>query len=119
MATLTDEQLRILRHMLGVDDRRKRPTPYRDYYCASPGDEALHELARLGYVRLYAEHDGYEWFCTTEQGKSAAVQSAISRYETKPKRRYSRFLDAKDVFPDLTFKQFLMDKRLTEIREAC
>ena len=117
MMTLTEEQLRILRHMLGIDDCRKKPIPYRNYYCANPGDAALHELARLGCVRIYAEHGGYEWFCTTEQGQSAAVQSAVSRCVTKSQRIYSRFLDVKDACPDLTFKAFLTDKRFAETRE--
>lgn len=117
MTTVTDEQLRILQHMLGIDNRRKKPVPYRDYYCANPGDAALHELMRLGYVRIYAERDGYEWFCTTEQGKSAAVRSAASRFMTKSQRVYSRFLDVKDAFPDLTFKAFLTDLQFAQIRE--
>ena len=34
---LTNDQLRTLRHMLGIDDPwMRRPVPTRDYYCANP-----------------------------------------------------------------------------------
>lgn len=118
--TYTDEQLRILRHMLGVDDRRNKVRPYRDYYCANPGDEALVELARIGAVSRYAERYGYHWYRTTDQGKAAGIASAEARVLTPAKRRYMDFLDAKDACPDLTFKAFLTGRSSHEPdRPAC
>jgi len=93
--TYTDEQLRVLRHMLGVDDRRHKVQAYRDYYCANPGDAALVELERMGAVSLYAERYGYHWYRTTDQGKAAGLASAAARVLTPAKRRYMDFLDAK------------------------
>jgi len=109
------EQLRILRHMLGIDRPDvMNPKPYRDYYCANPGDQALHELARLGAVRLYDTRGGYEWFTCTEVGRAAAIAShRIIRY-SRGAMRYSRFLDMREVCPDLTFRQFLTDPQYRE-----
>lgn len=116
--TLSGEQLRILRHMLGVDDPRRRSIePYRNYYCANPGDLALLELERLGAVRQYADHSGYHWYTTTEQGKDAALQSAMQRRKPKAARVYEVFLDSKDCYPDLTFKEFLMNPCFAEARQ--
>lgn len=119
MATLTDEQLRILRHMLGIntpDDAR--PKPYRDYYCANPGDPALHELACVGAVRMYAKRGGYEWFCCTDSGRAAAISSHRTIRLRKPQRVYLRFLDCRDAFEGLTFREFLTSPEFAETRSA-
>lgn len=113
------EQLRILRHMLGIDVKdQPNPPEYRDYYCACPGDPELHEMARLGLVELYAVRQGYEWFKTTGAGKAAARASQQSMLLPKRKRVYLRFLSASDCFPDLTFKRFLTDPFFAEARKA-
>ena len=113
---LTAEQLRTLRHMLGIDDPYMRiPKPWRDYYCANIGNKELHELQRLGAVRLYRS-DRYEWFTTTEAGRAAAVASHRTIRKSKGARVYSKFLDVRDCWPDLTFHQFLTDPELRETR---
>ena len=118
---LTEEQLRILRHMLGITDPFKRPVPYRDYYCANPGDEVLHELARLGAVKMYrrtteAQGGDYEWFTCTPEGRAAAIADHRANRPSKSKRVYSAFLEVSDCFADLTFKQFLTDPEFAETR---
>lgn len=116
---LTPEQLRILRHMLGIDDPyMPKPKPYRNYYCANPGDPKLHELARLGMVVLYSTHGSYEWFATTTAGREAAEASQKAIRHSKGKRLYSKFLDISDCFPDLTFKKFLTDPHFRDTRRA-
>lgn len=73
---LTDEQLQILRHMLGIDKPAVRvPDPYRDYYCAMRGDAGLAELEQLGAVRMYRQCEHYDWYTTTAAGRSAAIAS--------------------------------------------
>lgn len=116
---LTTEQLDTLRHMLGINDPwHAEPKPYRDYYCANPGDAALHELQRLGAVELYSTHDRYEWFRTTPSGKAAALASYASIRKTKGARVYAKFLDMRDVWPDLTFREFITRPMFAEARLA-
>lgn len=116
---LTDEQLRILRHMLGIDvDDATNPPEYRDYYCANPGDAELHAMVTLGLVRLYATRGGYEWFTTTDTGKSAARLSQRAMLLPKPKRVYRRWLSVSDALPDLTFRDFLTRSEFADIRKA-
>jgi hypothetical protein len=113
------EQLRILRHMLGIDDPyMAKPTPYRNYYCANPGDAKMHELVRLGLVVLYSTHGSYEWFACTTAGRDAAVASQKAMRVSKSKRLYAKFLDISDCWPDLTFKRFLTDPQFHETRRA-
>lgn len=113
---LNPKQLDILRHMLGInnDFHQRRPfdrEPYRDYFCANPGDEQLHELQRLGAVRLYSEHGSYQWFETTSAGRKAAIDSWYAMRKAKkigkPQRIYSKFLDCRECNQDLTFREFL------------
>lgn len=116
---LDAEQLRVLRHMLGIDDPyMPKPKPYRDYYCACPGDPKLHELARLGMVRLYSTHGSYEWFETTDAGREAGMASHKTIRKSKGKRLYAKWLDISDCFPDLKFKDFLTDDHFAETRRA-
>ncbi len=114
---LTSEELRILRHMLGIDQPHVRlPKPYRNYYCASPGDPALHALMAAGAVHIYSVSGDYEFFTCTEAGRIAAVESQRTIRLRKPKRLYRAFLDVSDSWPDLTFKQFLTDPSLRRLR---
>lgn len=116
---LTDEQLRILRHMLGIDDPYRRPVPYRDHYCANPGDPKLIELERLGMVEAFRSFLGetYTTYRTTEAGRKAAIESwhKVCRMP-RDKRRYWAFLTVKDVCPDLTFHEFLTSPTWAESR---
>lgn len=108
---LTNEQLRTLRHMLGINDPTKaRPEPYRNRYAANPGDPEMLELERIGAVERYAANcQGYDWYRCTEAGRLAAIRSFRSIQISKSRRRYLRFLSARDAFPDLTFRDFLTD----------
>lgn len=119
MNSLTPEQTRILRHMLGIDKPGEaHPKPYRDYYCANPGDERLHELARLGMVRQVDGPWAYEWFVTTAEGRSAALASHRAIMLPKRKRVYRRWLSLSDCLPDLTFYEFLTSAEWAEERRS-
>lgn len=114
---LTDEQLQTLRHMLGIDKPDERaPKPYRDYYCASRGDADLAELARIGAVRLYRQCEHYDWYCTTDAGRAAAIASHQKIRRPKSKRIYSKYLDIADVHADLTFREFLTSPAYADAR---
>lgn len=119
---LSKEQLRILRHMLGIDDPdMKESKPYRNYYAACPGDPELAALAQFGAVRLVrgpVEGFPYDYYVCTDAGITAAVRSHRTIRRTKAQRVYSAFLSLNDCFPDLTFKQFLTDPGFAETRRA-
>jgi len=116
---LSNEQLRILRHMLGIDVcDTPRPNEYRDYYCANPGDERLLDLQRLGMVEKYRVAAGYEWFTTTDAGKAAARASQQAMLLPKRRRIYLRWLSVKDACPDLTFRDYLVRPEFADDRKA-
>lgn len=118
-AVYTVEQLQTLRHMLGIDDpHMPKPKPWRDYFCANPGDEKMRALAALGAVEMYAVRDRYEWFQTTDAGRAAAMASHKTIRLSKSSRVYSKFLDVRDCFSDLTFKEFLTDPHFAETRRS-
>lgn len=115
---LSSAHLSTLRHMLGIDDPWMRhPNPYRDYYCATPGDGHLRELQALGAVHLYQAGGGYEWWRCTDAGRAAAMASHRTIRRPKGARLYARFLDLKDCCPDLDFKRFLTDPSLRRLRQ--
>jgi hypothetical protein len=96
--------------MLGIDKpKADKPEPYRNYYCANPGEREMLELARLGAVEQYAAQGGYEWFQCTEAGRTAAIASHRTIRYSAARRRYMRFLDVRECWPDLTFRQFITD----------
>lgn len=114
---LSDDHLKVLRHMLGIDvvDRRA-PKEYRNYYCATPGDPLLLELLDAGMVIMYRKCDQYEWFTATEAGKVAARASQQAQLKPKAARVYSRFLSVKECLPDMTFRDFLTNPDFADAR---
>ena len=114
---LTAGQLDTLRHMLGINDSTKRVPPSRNHAAVDAGDPKLHELARLGMVELYAMEWGYEWFRCTDAGRAAAIASQKARLIPKKQRIYLAFLDLRDCWPDLTFRDFLTSDECREARE--
>lgn len=113
-----DEKTEILRHMLGINDFSV-PMPrdfYRDYFCASKGDEKLASMADDGLVRMYSQCANYDWYTTTDAGKRAARASFKVRQYPKAKRRYHAFLRVSDVAPDLTFHEYLTSPAYAEHR---
>jgi len=115
----TTEQLQTLRHMLGINaPYAKEPKPYRDYYAAPRGDTGLWLMANDGLVERYAVDRCYDWYRTTEAGRAAALASHKRIRASKGKRLYAKFLDVRDCWPDLTFRQFLTDPELRETRQG-
>lgn len=113
----------MLRHMLGINDPAVgRPKPYRNHAAVTPGDPLFVELAELGLVeRYHAVGDGgsaYDYFRCTEAGRSAAMASHRACRWPRPRRRYHRFLALGDVFPDLTFREFLTDPMFADVRRT-
>lgn len=116
---MTQAQLQILRHMLGIDvDDVPNPPECRDYFCADVGDPEMMALCDAGMVRMYRRAGGYEWWTTTDSGKDAARASQRAMLKPKPARVYARFLDVADALPDLTFREFLTNVRFAECRRS-
>ena len=115
---LTEKQLHTLRHMLGINKPADRvPKPYRNYAAVAPGNEEYVELARLGVVELYeCSNKDYDYYQCTDQGKLLAMRSHRNIRYTRGKRRYRVFLDIRDAFQDLSFREFLTDPEFAQAR---
>ena len=119
---LSKDQLYTLRHMLGINTPDDRiPRPYRNYAAVNPGDKEFAELERLGAVEMREPatpgRSLYDYFVCTEAGRLAAMRSHHTIRHSKSKRRYAKWLDISDCFPDLTFKDFLTREQFREARE--
>jgi hypothetical protein len=122
MSKPTPDQLHTLRHILGINDPSKRvPKPYRNYAAVNPGDPEFVALEVAGLVERYrARGPGseYDYFRCTEAGHLAAMRSFRTIRYSPAKRRYIAFLNVRDCFPDLTFKQFVTLPEFAEARKA-
>ena len=118
---MTEKQLQLLRHMLGIDDPSKaHPKSHRDYAAVNPGDPDFIAMEEAGAVRRYEPRleSEYHWYTTTDEGKRLAHESHKATRWPKSKRVYSAFLNISDVLPDLTFMEFLRDPQFKELRAS-
>lgn len=107
---MTPIQLEILQHALGLDQYGQGEA-YRNFFCAGDDDEPIcRELIALGYMKQHRTTELYPYFnCSV----SEAGREAVHRESPKPpkltraQQRYRRFLNARDAFGDLTFREFL------------
>lgn len=117
---LTEHQLSVLRHMLGINDPYVgRPEPYRNYAAVNPVDPEFAELERIGAVRIYRRASAgfeYDYYECTPAGRDAAIKSHKAIRMPKRKRIYSVFLDLRDCLPDLTFREFLTSPEFETVR---
>lgn len=116
---LTADQLHMLRHMLGINTPADRePKPYRNYAASVASDERMLALEKAGAVERCGSvsWSEYEYWQCTEAGKAAAVASHRSIRYTRSKRRYIKFLEVSDAWPDLTFREFLTLPELAQCR---
>ncbi|MCK4817911.1 hypothetical protein KA005_19220 [bacterium] len=107
---LNAKQLHTLRHMLGINTPNDRvPKPYRNYAAVISGDPEFIKLERLGAIREYQVRipTHYAWYECTKEGRAMAMKSHRDIRKTKTQRKYTAYLDMTDVYPDLTFKDFL------------
>ena len=117
----SDGQLDTLRHMLGINDpRRREPKPYRNYAAVTPGDPQFIALEALGAVERYKPRidSEYHWYRCTDVGKQAALHSHRTIRWGASKRRYSCFLHIREALPELTFTEFLTDPEFAEVRRS-
>jgi hypothetical protein len=105
--------------MLGINTPGDRvPKPFRNYAAVNPGDPAFVALEAAGAVEKTpgVPWSEYDYFRCTEAGKIAAMRSHREIRDSKSKRRYGVFLDVRECFQDLTFKEFLTDPQFAEAR---
>jgi hypothetical protein len=124
MENLTKDQLHTLRHMLGINTPDDRiPKPYRNYAAVNPGDPDFLELEKLGVIKKCASAKPgvteYDYYRCTDEGRLAAMRSHRDIRKPKSSRRYSMYLDISDLYPDLTFKEFLTDPYFKDLRNNC
>ena len=117
---LSDHQLDLLRHMLGINTpEAAAPRPYRNYAAVDPEDAEYHELALVGAVERYRRAgpgNSFDYYRCTPAGQAAALASHRRIRYPKARRVYLRFLDVNDALPDLTFRDFLMNPRFAVTR---
>ena len=118
----TKDQLHTLRHMLGINTPNDRvPKPYRNYAAVNPGDPVYVEMERAGWVRCYRKagrDTEYDWYTCTDDGKRLAMESHATIRRGKAARVYGRFLDIRDSYQELTFKEFLTSDEYREARQT-
>lgn len=100
---VTQEQLGILRHALGLD-HEGRGRQYRNHYCGSNADiEALVASGHMAPMRVHpALTGGDPTFRVTELGKAEAVKGV--RPLTRSKQRYLAYLRSNC---DMSFGEWL------------
>jgi hypothetical protein len=118
MTIPTSDQMHILLHSLGLDNRTD--VPYRDYYATDPDDAALLAMVGKGWMSK-GRHipGGLCYFHVTDGGKSLAMAHHAARKPklTPAQRRYRKWLDIADRYSCYTFKDFLTMPAFAEERK--
>jgi hypothetical protein len=93
---MTDKQLRILQHTLGLDEYG-RGSMYRNYYATGPeSDPDCEALAEMGFMKQHPAQlfDGL-YFSVTDKGKEAVRElSPTPPKLTRSQKRYLRWANA-------------------------
>lgn len=117
MPRITDDDIHTLRHSLGIAWVHDKE--FRNYFCDELPSPQMDRLVRAGlmtsgrFVPGYGDHS-MRYFHVTECGRLLAREDIPVK--SRAKRRYERFLDFSDVFPDLTFGEFLTGPEFAEAR---
>jgi hypothetical protein len=120
-----DQELEILLHTLGLDND-KVIEPYRNYFVASDDHSDLPTILRLIDLGFMQENrapvflkDGDRVFCVTEIGKFFAIKNRPRPPKrTRSQKRYDAFVNIADVYPDLTFREFLTHPHFEKARRG-
>ncbi|WP_018875257.1 hypothetical protein [Thioalkalivibrio sp. ALJ8] len=112
--------LHLLHHALGISDPAYPDLePYRNHFMAGPGHSDMPGLERLEdeglMVRSTHPLAGGVWvFSATEEGRRIALETRPRL--PKSKLRYRRYLNVRDIDPDLTFREFLSNPEFAHCR---
>lgn len=121
--SLTEDQVSMLMHMLGLDTQHfSDPDCYRNYAAVEAGTKThkmFQSMEEQGIVEHTSHPDevyDYHFYRATEEGKALALKLYQKNLGTRAERRYRRFLNLQDVRPELTFKEFLTGDYWREAR---
>jgi hypothetical protein len=116
MIDIAKEEIHILQHSLGLTYSEHI---YRNYYAASPDEasrfDGLIEKGLMVRSNRNAPGTDLVYYFVTDAGKQVALDNMP--VIPKAKKRYQRFLNAKDAYPDLTFQEFLTHPFWKDARE--
>ncbi len=118
MPSISEDDIHTLRHSLGIEWAHEKSC--RNYFCDELPSPQMERLVRAGLMtqgRYVAGHEDHSmrYFHVTECGILLAHEDIPVK--SMAKRRYERFLDISDVFPDLTFREFLTSPEFAETRK--
>lgn len=117
MDEVSQLELEILLHSLGLNHEDVRE-PYRNYFVAGDGHSdmpLLKSLCDKGLMRREDRTPGFleasdGLFLVTDAGRTYALANRPKpKTLSRARRRYSAFLDMKECYPDLTFREFLTE----------
>lgn len=109
---ITEKQLHILRHSLGLDEKG-HGREYRNYYCTGKSADCfadIKDLEKRGLMFfIHTINEGRnEYWGVTKEGRTAALKDVAYPKLTRSQKRYKEFLHYDG---GLTFKEFFSMKR--------
>lgn len=114
---MTQEQLHILQHSLGVD-KHGQGSMYRNHYVG--GADKCRPLVAMGYMlecKPRSISGGDVWFVVTDEGKKVMLdESPKPPKMTQSQKRYREFLNASDAF-GCSFREWLTMRKEDWYRE--
>lgn len=107
--SVTDRQLEILQHALGVD-QFGQGRQYRNHFCAGEADvEDCKALVAAGLMKRHQTTELFPYYnaSVTEIGVQYVAENSPKPPKlTRGQLRYRRYLDVADAY-DCTFREFL------------
>lgn len=107
--------------MLGLSEQwHRQPDCYRNYAAVDESGD-LHAQMRSMEQRGLVEETCpigpkmLRYRCT-DRGRQAALERYEENLGTRAERRYRRYLQVSDVWPDLSFIEFLTSKQYADAR---
>ena len=119
---MRDASLHILQHALGLDDYG-RGKSYRDHFVTGPGCddwELCEEHLKAGRMTRRGPHELYGdsyCFTVTDVGRDFVLEhSPAPPRMSASKKRYLTWLRVADVYPDMTFGEWLKRRSKEDMR---
>ncbi len=111
MIKVTDKQLDLMRHTLGYN---YEPRKVRNWIGVDVGSQDHVTALELVAARMMVERGDVDFspsrsYVVTEDGH-ALVRSRQPK-QTRPQRRYDRYLDIREVCPDLKFIDYCKNEK--------